>query len=171
MKSILKYFYIVLFLGAVILSACSDDDPTQKDPKHEQPDKPNDDDSNDLNSDSSILGEWTPYMVDYGSFCNIGSTGLVVFAKDSVTINWYEISNTKIPYFVAKGKYTIKGDSLKLEWKNVMTDTIVNTAFNTLYLAGGYSIEYDRMKYNYSVYDISGEKLSGPHPFNLYKNK
>lgn len=171
MKSILKYFYIILFLGAVTLSACSDDDPTQEEQKHEQPDKPNDDDPNDLNSDSSILGEWTSHIVDYGSLYHVGSTSLIVFTKDSITVNWHYKSNTSNSCSVVKGKYTVLGDSLKVEWKNVMTDTIVNTAFNTLYLAGEYSIKNDRMNYNYSVYDISGGKLSGPHPLNLSKNK
>ena len=168
MKLVLKYFYIFLFLGALTLSACSDDDPTQDDPKHEQPDNPND------NSDSSskVVGKWVFEDFNFGGIANVQSTSRVEFGKsDSLTISWYDKNNPNKPYSVAKGEYSTKGDSLKLEWKNVMTDTIVNTAFNTLYLAGGYSIKNDQMNYDYSVYDISGEKLSGPHNIKLTNSK
>ncbi|MBD5199537.1 MAG: hypothetical protein HDS83_04025 [Bacteroidales bacterium] len=176
MKSIIKYLYVALFLGIATLSSCSDDDPTQEEPKHEQPDKPNDDTEN-SNFNSKILGEW-----GMGRKSLSGGTkkpeyeGRIFFDKDSIIINciinWNDLYNNDTLYSIVKGIYTINDDSLKIEWKNAQTDSIVNLAFTTLYLAGTYKIDhsfgidywnYDQLVYTYSVFDITGEKLSGPH--------
>lgn len=172
MKSILKYFYIILFLGLGTFSSCSDDDPTPDDPKQEQPDKPGHDDNDSSKFDSKILGEWTSNKINHGTLQNVESSSQVIFTEDSITLKWFDIKTDKeIPYSIAKGKYTVKGDSLKIEWKNVMTDSVANTAFNTLYLQGDYKVKDNQLDYNYSVYDIGGEKLSGPHNIKLNKIK
>ena len=172
MKSLFKYFYIILILGLVTFSSCSDDDPTQDDSKQENPNDPNNNEPDDSKLDSKLLGEWTSNKINYGNLQNVKSSNQVIFTEDSITLNWFDFETDKeIPYSVVKGIYTVKGDSLKIKWKNVMTDSIVNTAFNTLYLAGRYNIKNDQMNYDYSVYDINGEKLSGPHNIKLDKNK
>ena len=84
---------------------------------------------------------------------------------DSVTMTWHFLGSDTRTYSTLKGKYTLKDDFLKIEWKNVVTDSVPNTEFNTIYLSGPYEFNNldNRIDYHYSVYDISGEKLSGPH--------
>ena len=186
MKSVFKYLYIILFLGTITLSSCSDDDPTQDEPKQEQPEEPNNDGMNESedisSSNSEFRGTWEINEIG-SSFKNIDSYGQAEFEKsDSLKIMWYYENNKyNNPYSIAKGKYTVRGNSLRLEWKNMITDSIVNTAFNTLYLEGEYDTsnyttydkpsgsyyvtirEYESIRFRYSTYDISGDVLTGPH--------
>lgn len=171
-KTIKFYLCLIMCLGFITVTSCSHDDPMKEEPTPVKPDPDPTPTPNEPTLTSKILGAWSQSDNNYGGLMNVSSTSRVEFAtSDSVSVNWYNVDNNKAPYTVAKGVYTFKGDSLKLVWKNVMTDSIVNTAFNTLYLAGDYKIKDDQLNYNYSVYDIGGEKLSGPHNIKLTKSK
>lgn len=169
-KTIKFYLCLILCLGFVTVTSCSHDDPFKEDPTPVKPDPDPTPNPNEPTLVSKILGTWSQSDNNYGGLMNVSSTSRVEFgASDSVTVNWYNVNNTKTPYTVAKGVYTVKGDSLKLVWKNVMTDSIPNTTFTTLYLAGKCSVTDNTMDYNYSVYDTGGDKLTGPHTLKFTK--
>ena len=177
MKTTIKAFIYLLFcFSLVAVTGCSKDDPMVDNPTPIQPEKPGDNENpgSDLPSKpdltKEIIGDWAQSETDLGSLVNVTSTSRMTFgASDSLTINWSEAGKTDKPYTTATGKYTINGDSLKVEWKTVMTDSVTNVAFTTFYLSGECSVTDNTLNYNYSVYDADGSKLSGPHTTKLAK--
>lgn len=172
MKNSVKYYlYIIMCLGFITMTSCSHDDPMKEEPTPVGPNKP-DPVPDEPTLQSKIPGAWSQADNNYGGLMNVSSTSRVEFAKaDSVTVNWYNVNNNTTPYSVAKGVYTVNGDSLKLVWKSVMTDSVPNTAFTTLYLAGKCTVTDNTMDYNYSVYDTTGDKLTGPHTLKFTKQQ
>ena len=169
-KAINVFLYLLLSVTFVTMTGCSKDDPFEDNPNPIQPEKPggNEDPGSDLpdKSDLSkeILGEWSKSETELGGLVYVTSTNLMTFgSSNSFTITWFEAVKTDKPYTTAKGKYTIKGDSLKLEWDTVTTDSILNAAFNTFCISGKCEITDNTINYSYSVLDSNGDKLSGPH--------
>ena len=177
MKTTIKVFlYLLSSFSLVTVSGCSKDDPIVNNPTPVQPENPgsNKDPDSDLPNKpdlaKELLGEWALPGSDFGILVNVTSTSRMTFsASDSLTIDWYETEKANNPYTTARGKYTINGDSLKVEWISVVTDSVANIAFTTFYLSGECSVADNTLDYIYSVYDTNGSKLSGPHSTKLAK--
>lgn len=156
--------YLLICFTFVAITGCSKDDVSEDNPKPIQPEKPNPDHPKEPDLATELLGEWTQSETNLGSMVNVTSTSRVRFGtSDSLTVNWCEKGRAETPYTTAKGKYTLKGDSLRLKWITIMTDSVLNTTFSTFYLSGKCSITGNTLNYDYSVYDTTGDKLSGPH--------
>ncbi len=171
MKTTIKAFiYLLCCFCLVAVTGCSKDNSIIDEPTPVQPENPGSNDDPTPEQPTSpdlatqLLGGWAQLEADHGSMTNVNSTSRMEFgASDSLSVNWFEAGKTDKPYTIAKGKYTINGDSLRLEWKSVTTDSIANAAFATFYLSGKCEVTDNTFDYNYSVYDTDGGKLSGPH--------
>ena len=177
MKTTIRAFIYLLFcFSLVAVTGCGKDDLLEDTPTPVQPENPgsNEDPTPDQPTTPDIAtllaGEWAQSATDLGSVANVSSTSRMTFGtSDDFSVNWSEAEKTDKPYTTATGKYTINGDSLKVEWKTVMTDSVTNVAFTTFYLSCECSVTDNTLNYTYSVYDTDGSKLSGPHTTKLAK--
>ena len=184
MKTTIKVFLYLLFsVTFVAVTGCGKDDPLEDPTAPIKPENPGDEeekpgDNQDPGSEQpikpdlskEILGEWTQTETDLGTMANVSSTSQMKFGtSDEFSVDWSETEKTDKPYTTATGKYSINGDSLRVEWKTVITDSVTNVAFTTFYLSGECNVTDNILNYTYSVYDTDGSKLSGPHTTKLAK--
>lgn len=168
MKTTIKALLsIILCIAFAIISSCSTDEPKPVQPETPspiQPENPTPDKPKDPVLATEIIGSWSMAGTNIEAFTNVSSKSSVeFFTADSLTIKWFDTTNEELPYSIVKGKYTVNDNSLRLEWKTVTTDSLSNAAFATMYLSGECTLNDKEVNYNYSIYDIDGDRLSGPH--------